>query len=303
MADDTDMLTRLWQQKARLVLWGLIGCCVGLLCAVLLLRLSPPQFRVEMMIGPVAHQGAATMGAGAGLAIETGIGANGTMREWREEEMVSDYTRFRQMLTGPIVAESLLHQDLDLVGHLMGLVPDPAPPYWRKPTTFSTKIGDIVRWLVGRPAPAALPGVLELAQHLKNRVEIRPVADTAMHRLVVYDRDPGRAQALLNRLYRRTEAMMRQEASRRLQIQIDYVTQQLGQVSQASQREALGQVLGRFSQARIMLAVDLPFAADLVVPPMPAQERDPPVMVVLAVSMLLGAMGAVGLFIWRRVLG
>ena len=266
---------------------------------LILLRLTPPQYQAVMVIGPVARHGAATMGAMAGVQDS---GDNRPMTEWRDDEVVSDYTRFRQVMIGPVVAAELLKNHRDLAAMVMRLDWDQGAQQWQPPHGFSAWLARQLRGLAGRPAWVA-PGPLELSHRLADMVEIRPVAETALHRLVVNHPDPHQATRLLDTLYHVTEAVLRHEASRRLQIQIDYTTRQLAIVPQASQREAMGQLLGRFSQTAMMLAVDLPFAADLVTPPMASQDTDqPPLMLVLAASMILGALGGglVMLGLWGR---
>lgn len=279
MADGKIEIRQIIGAVCLIMLGGLLGGFAG----ILLLRFTPPVTRVEMVIGPVGRDGAVTMGAGAGIMrIDRQAPEQWhSMAETRSDEIVSDYTRFRQMMIGPVMATTLLQTVPELVAQMM-----PAPRF---------------QWLyhlAGRTIPEQ-PGPLEVARMLVDRVDIRPIAETALHRLVIRSTTPDTASQLLNRLYQLTDHMMRAEASRRLQIQIDYVTDQLQHVTQTNQREALGDMLARFSQARIMLAVDLPYAADLVSPPVIARDRDPPLLVVVSVSALLGALGAGLLILWR----
>lgn len=280
----------------------MIGAVAMPMLVLLLARLSPAYYQAVMVIGPVARHGAATMGAVAGLQMPLEAAADRPMAEWRDDEIVSDYTRFLQVMIGPVVARELLKQQPDLAAMVMKLHWDDRTKQWQPPSGFSAWLARQLRIIAGRPGWLA-PGPLELSQRLADVVEIRPVAETALHRLIVRDPDPYQATLLLNHLYHLTEETLRHEARRRLQVQIDYTTRQLATVTQASQREAMGQLLGRFSQAQMMLAVDLPFAADLVTPPIASNDGDqPPLMLILAMSIVLGAMGGglLGLAIMKR---
>lgn len=277
---------------------GLLGLLFGLVAAVLWLRSEPPRYTASMVIAPTARSG--IVGMGLRVPVSRAIGETQTPNERHRDELVSDFEHFRQLLTAPAVAAALTGDEGFMRRLRTDLWREP-PAGWRSPASLPMRRWS--DWLTGRqggpdPNDGAVfnsyrtrvdAGGVELSDWLKHRVELARIGESAMFR--VSFRHPDRAVAMetLQRLSDSADRLMRREAVRRVDVQMAHIRDELGKTALTAQREALSELLAEQLQLSMMLAVDLPYAADRIEPPTaPIWPDWPAPLPVLAVSMLAG---------------
>lgn len=253
--------------------WMLIltGAAVGLLGAVLVLRLIPPEHTARMVVGPTSMFGAAAMGTRVPVLSRVAIGA---AEPGSREEALSDYARFLHLITSVAVAEQLLTEP----GMVQGLFPDrwdAETGRWRPATGPVAMFKRAVLAVVGRD-DWIVPDAHALSRLLGRSLVVETLGTTPMRRLQFRHRDPVFATMVLDRLVRITDTHLRQEAARRLATQIEHVHSGLDAVTVAEHRNALIDLAADQERVLLMLAVDLPFAADRVEPPDAAPLPDWP---------------------------
>jgi uncharacterized protein involved in exopolysaccharide biosynthesis len=93
-------------------------------------------------------------------------------------------------------------------------------------------------------------------------------------RLKYYDR--GFAITLLYALHEAADNVLREEAARRSAAISEYIEKQMPTVNLQEHREILSEILASQERIRILVAVDLPYAADIVEPPTAGLQPDSP---------------------------
>lgn len=282
--------------------WRLIagGGLLGLLISLVTLWLVTPRFTVEMVIGPTARSGPAAMGprvpVGPGGAsrtiVEHGIG----------DEALSDYARYAELLCSVPVAERLARQP----GILRTLFETSVAPDggWRPPGDPFSRAKRLLLRLAGRDSWLP-PDAHQLARLLEEELIVTPVGDGPMRRLRFRHPDREFGRTLLAAIHAAAEGLIREEAERRTGAEIDYLRRRVQEETSAENRRAFGGLLAEQERIRQMIAVALPFAADVIEPPSaPGLPDWPDPLVLLAVGALAG--GAIGMVIvyargaWRQ---
>jgi len=261
------------------------GTLAALLVAWLWIRLTPPEYRAAMVVAPtetLIDDGAAAAPGGP------------------PEPMAGPaFPRFLQLLTSVEVARRLAGEEWVLAA----LFPDrwdATRGGWRPPARFG-------QWLKGALLGRSTrwpPGPEDLAERLADRLRIHPVGSTDMRRLALRHRDRDVAVALLDALHRTADAVLREQAASRAEAYIAYLDRQLARTTLAEHRSGIALLLGRQERARMLIAVDLPYAAEPVeaanAPPRPGWP-DPVLMLPLAAlaGAALGLMAAHARQGWR----
>ncbi|MEI8395850.1 MAG: hypothetical protein WCF85_14010 [Rhodospirillaceae bacterium] len=284
-------------QVARILLtgWRLVVLCAlsaGLL-AVGGLRLVPPEHSASMVIGPIARSGASAMGVRApGSArpdsllsvVEFGSG----------DEILSDYTRFLELLTSPAIA-ARLQQEPGLVQHLFPDHWNSAGGRWQLPDSAVGRLRGMVLALVGRDDWAE-PDAEIVSRQLRRMVVIQPLGANPMRRLTVRDADRSFALRLLDRMVAAADGHLRAEALRRAETSAAFVRARLAATAANDDRAALADLRNDLERVSMMLRVELPFAADPIEPPSAAQQPDwPNPQLILPLAVAAGT--GLGLFL------
>lgn len=250
----------------RMVWMPLLGAGTGLALTLLILLLRTPDYMATMVVGPTARQGLAAMGArqptldreaGTPL-VEYGLG----------DETLSDFARYVYLLSAVPITEKLLAQPDFATGLLPRLFPerwDTTHKVWHLP-------GGIIGWgqriilgVVGRETWST-PDAQRLSQWLRQRLNTDTIARTPMRRLSLRHPDRALAVMLLSRLHEAADSHLRTEAERRTQTQIAYIRKRATTVTYQDHRQALAGLLAEYERVATMLAIDLPFAADVIEP-------------------------------------
>lgn len=254
---------------------------VFFLMTLLWLRISTPLYTAEMVVGPTARSGV----AGRGIRLPQQMQQNERIRpvpaELSDKETLSDYARFLELLHAPITAEALLkNADLKLSDHL------------------NAKRGGLrrmLRSLAGYETPSEWDAS-DLAAYLNKRVTVEAVGYSPMRLVRFRHKDRDFAVNLLDALYASADASLRTQARIRTEAEIAYLQDALQRVTLSDQRNALADMLESQEQTRMMIGVDLPFAADRIETAHASVAPDyPSAEMALVLSLVLGAFFGAGL--------
>lgn len=244
--------------------WWLVmaGAVVGLLAATAWVRVTPAEYEAVMVVGPGSNpmESADANGGLGRLAARQGLALG-------EAEQVSDYDRFLHLLTSVALAERLIASQAGapLMQSLFPAAWDVDRGVWRPPPGPAAWLTRQVRSVLGRPAWQS-PDAEELAEELARRLSVDRVRGTAMRRLGFHHRDRARAAAFLAALFDGADAIVRGSALRRVDRQIAYLADQRDTVGLLAHTEALDWLLRRQERQRMLLSVDLPYAAAIIEP-------------------------------------
>ena len=314
----TDLLPFTYWNISKLALITILGGMIGLMAGIIWMRTTTPAYTATMVVGPTAQLGL----AGMGFRMPTTAAPTSELRgEQHAEERVSDFEHFRRLLTSPQVA-GLISTEEPFMQKLVSDRWRGDAKRWDRPDTDHDQ--RLTNWLRGTATPtvswqaeantkpARFATVYGddgqfFAGWLHPRVAIRRVGETAMYEVSFRHTDRDVALGLLQRLFDRTDRLLRQEAKRRVDIQIEHLNRQMQRTDLASHRQGMAELLARELQTSLMLGVDLPFAADMIESPQALTVADWPAPLPIAgVGILAGGCLAFALgFAWidrrRRV--
>jgi hypothetical protein len=274
---------------------GAAVVAVGL--SLIALRMTPPEYSAAVIVGPTARSG----GAGAGMRIaDAGRDASvGAAEPGAADEVLSDFSRYLELLRAVPVAERLLAEP-DAARRLLPDRWDEATQSWAPSAGLWATLKRGVLAAAGRPAWRP-PDAVTLSDLLRRRVIVSPVGTGPMRRIVFRHPDREVALATLRRLTAAADARLKAEAARRAQAQIDYVRARLATETLEIHRNALARLLADEERALMALGVDLPFAADVIeAPHAPALPDWPDALLTVAVS-AAAAFSVTVFFIGRRL--
>lgn len=275
--------------------WRLVGLAalLAVTLAVAALRAVPAEHTASMVVGPIARNGASAMGARAPVAARADIPLS-VLEFGGGDEVLSDFTRFIELLTSPPVAARLM-ADPAVARHLFPERWDVATGRWRAP-------GGVSGWLRGLALGLAggedwiEPDAEMVSRQLRRVVVIQPLGTNPMRRILYRDADRTFAIQLLERLTAAADAHLRAQASHRTAAQIAYIRRRIDETPGADDRRALGALLADQERVAMMIEVDLPFAADPIEPPdAPGRADWPNPLIVLPLALAAGT--GTGLFL------
>jgi hypothetical protein len=261
--------------------------------ATAVLRWLPAVHTATMVVGPISRNGASAMGARAPVAARSDIPLS-ILEFGAGDEVLSDFTRFLELLTSPAVAARLMAEP-GLLAHLFPERWDGAAGRWQAPGGVIGSLRHGVLALAGRedwiePTPEILSNTL------RRLVVVQSMGANPMRRILYRDPDRGFALRLLTDLTRAADSHLRAEAARRANAQISYIRTRLATTTIAEYRHALADLLADQERVAMMIEVDLPFAADPIEAPSAASQPDWPNPLVI-LPLALGAGIGLGLFL------
>lgn len=277
--------------------WFVLTFVLVALALVALIRVWPEQYNAVMVVGPVAASGTAGMGPRVPLLPQDRTVS--LAEHTAQDQPLSDFARFLNLLTTPVVAQRLL-PDQALMHRLFPDRWDAETRRWQASTGLSGRLRRAALWLVGWEDWTE-PDAIAVSRHLRRLIGTETLAQGAMHRIRVRHPDRATALAILEAVYRAADRHLREEAARRIRTQLGYVEQRLETVRASTHREALGTVRAEFQRLIMMLEVDLPFAADLIEPPTAAQRPEWPDKMALLLLVLPSAFVCALLVVFLRV--
>ncbi|MFM2043911.1 MAG: hypothetical protein RLY86_2487 [Pseudomonadota bacterium] len=283
-----DLLRRMRQR------WRFLGIAAlaGLLAMLLAVRMTTPHYTAEIVVGPVARSGAAAMGPQ--MPVSGGSGGRAMVEPGLGDELLSDYTRYLRLLGSVPVAERLA-ADPSIMPGIFHRAWDREGERWHPPDGLGAMARRALLWLVGRPTWTP-PDARALADHLRTTLIVEPLGQGPMQRIAYRHHDRAVALAVIAGVTRAADDAIRAEARRRVRAEIEYIRARLEEVSQAEHRKALTGLLAEQERMRMMIDVDLPFAADAVeAAGAPVVPDWPDPMVLVPLGGLVGFIG--GLFL------
>lgn len=263
----------------------------GLLLALAGLWLVTPQYTASMTIAPTGRIGPAGMGMRVPSAVANPV--RPVAEGGPGEELLSDFSRYRELLVSVPVAERLV-SDTDLMSRLFPAAWDAERKEWQRPPDPLSWAARLMRRMVGHPDWAP-PDAVSLSRHLRRKLAVEKVHGGPIHRIAFRHEERRFAIHLLSRLHGVADQLLREEAVRRTQKEVDYVRDKLRGISKAQDERALAALLADQERILVMLDVDLPFAADTIEPAHAPALPDWPNPVVL---LPLGAVVGMGLAIF-----
>lgn len=264
--------------------WWLIvlvhALCWGL--ALIALRTITPAYTAHLVVGPTASSGVISRGV---RQVPNASRAQ-TMAETVEGEQLSDFSRFLHLLTAPDLAEHLA-ADATLMRRIFAAEWDAESGSWQPPGGVGAFTERAVAWLAGRQSWSP-PDAYRLAGRLGHDLSIARIGETPMRRLSFRHEDRDFAMRLLTRIHAAAEAELRGEAARRTEAEIAFLEQELGRVTRQSRRTGLVSLLSEEQTAAMMIALELPLAADIIEGPSAPPRPDwPDPLIVLAGAQLM----------------
>jgi uncharacterized protein involved in exopolysaccharide biosynthesis len=282
-------LDKLWLGRARLVGGALLGFLLGLLALLVI----TPRYTAVMVVGPVSVQGPAAMGTPAARLEALRRNDPALMTD-----NLSDYDRYLQLLTSPASAELLIQR-------VPGLLPMLFPGHWNaRDKAWRMPLAEWPAELFNRARGGAAwsaPTPADVAARIQKLLRVHVVGSTQMRELQLQYPDRGFALTLLFALHQAADNVLREEAARRSTAIRDYVTRQMETVRLAEHRAALTELLAAQERIQMLVAVDLPYAADIVEPPSaPTQPDVPQPTPILIIFAMLGLGAAAASLFWPR---
>ena len=259
------MLILLGRARWRLLGGTLLGILIG---GALVLSIRP-QYTVHMVVGPISTNGPAGMGIPTAQLpdLERENAAGGSA------DTLSDYERYLQLLTSPAVAEKLIEK-----------VPNILPAFFEDRWNAKNKTwylpwrawpAEILNRVRGG-APWHAPTADDLAARLEGMLQMRVLGATPMRELRLRYDDRSFAITVLYAMHAAADHMIREEAARRSAIISAYIEKQLPMAGLEEHRKILSEFLAAQERIRILVAVDLPYAADIVEAPSAGLWPDTP---------------------------
>ena len=249
-----------------------------------------PQYTAVMIVAPA---GGATQGQGGGLG---GLGsiASSLGISLPEKEQVSDFSKFRQILSSEALAEAV-QRKLPVLQRLYPSLWDPATGTWRERGWSFPYVFDAVRWSVGL-GPRSQPSANDVAQFIRGRVVVTQLPTAGMYQVSFEYPDPAFARDLLLTIYREADALIRARALARSSRFISYIEDRLRTVANVDHRAALVTIMSEHMKTAILNELgDVPFAAEMLqvptVSPDPTSPRPVRTLLIagLSVAILTGA--------------
>lgn len=282
---------------ARLVAsgWWLVASftTVAGVLAVLALRAVPAEHTASMVVGPIARGGASAMGVRAPVSTRANSPLS-VLEFGGGDEVLSDFTRFIELLTSPPVAARLMAEP-EVLHHLFPERWDAATGRWRAPGGLLGRLRGLVLALAGHEDWIE-PDAETLSRQLRRIVVVQSLGTNPMRRILYRDGDRAFAIRLLERMTAAADAHLRAEASNRAAAQIAHIRRRIEETPGNDDRRALTDLLADQERVAMMIAVDLPFAADPIEPPGAPNHPDwPNPLIILPLALATGA--ALGLFL------
>ena len=265
-------------RTARKYRW-LIPAATGIsfLLALLWLNITTPKYTGEMILGPTSQTGVAARGIRLPLEDAQNEKIRTSPAEITADETLSDFSRAIQLLTSPEVATRLLaNKKLALDKHFAA----------------SHGVGHAVKSVLWRLAGQSLHAqndASSLSAKLTRDIHIDTIGRSAMRRVTFRSPDHDFAIQLLNAIYKASDTQLRNQAQERTTAEIAYLRVSLDHVNLMDQRKALLDLLAAQEQTQLLIAVDLPFAADQIQAATAPNNPDwPPVGLVLLFAICFG---------------
>ncbi len=265
-----DLLLLLWRGK-----WFVLGgAVIGVLLGVAFLTIATPKYRAQMLVGPASQNTSADL---ATLLREYDLPNLQYVIKRSGSSESADFVRFEQILTGPAVAALLLEGDAGLAAKIAG-------------DRFSRFSSD---------EPPETP--VQLAEYFTKAVSVEPVGSTSLRKIVYRHPDREFAAALLARMHRAADELIRKDVGENTDARIRYLNGELSKTQHPDHRRAITAIMMEQEQVRMLVNMDQPFAAAVIeAPAASSRPHWPKKSLVLPVAVMVGAFFGFLLFSFRH---
>lgn len=247
--------------------------CAFVLLALMWMNITTPKYTAEMVLGPTAQTGVAARGIRLPIETLQNETIRGNPTETSADETLSDFSRVVQLLTSPEIAARLLEdKELDLAAHL------------KQDSGIKSFL-----WRLAGQKLNTTQDASSVSAMLARDVRIDTIGRSAMRKVTFRHADRIFAEQLLNALYKASDAHLRAQAETRTTAEIAYLQIALQRVTLTDQKKVLLDLLASQERTRLLIVVDLPFAADQIQKAVAPLNPDwPPVGLVLFFAILCG---------------
>ncbi|HOO81792.1 MAG TPA: hypothetical protein PK513_04760 [Alphaproteobacteria bacterium] len=213
--------------SGRVFVFG--GLMIGLVLAFVMMSSAVPHFRAEMILAPASPMNMAASPVNyAGGALE-------------QNSEVMSFTRFEVSFKG-VPPAALLLRDPEITD---GLARDKAFSFSRPEQGWSAE---------------------KLAEYIARRVEVDPVGETSLRALRYLHPDKEFAALFLQRLHNITDGLIRHGIRREVNERITYLNKAIAENMNPEHRRALTALLMEQERLKMLVSIDQPYAASIVVP-------------------------------------
>lgn len=259
----------------------LAGAFVGLVLAIVYLRVATYTYTVSMKVTPVANPQTASTGRLSQLANLAGVNLGGGLSGGE-----GNFEIFLDGLTSRQTASSLAKEQA-LLQDLFADEWDEDRKIWVRPSNVSNMAADIADTLLGRARqPYNGPTAADVENRLDRIVRVAEGQDSMISLVTVNVEDPALGTDLLLFLSNTSNADLKERSRARSQAYIDYLEDAVATTTIAEQRAAYVQILSDQAKVLMIASSGLPYAADLLEPPFASRRPTLPNPVLI---LLLGA--------------
>ena len=276
----SDVVAVLRQSRRAIIL----GPVVLLMCAILYLHITDPEYSVTLKVTPTAST-TSTLPAGiSGLAGLTGFSIPNS------NETV-DFELYLQGLQSRETSAAVT-ENVELLQNLFSDEWSEADNNWSEPSGFLQSVTMAIKAIFGVPNPDWQPPDAARVNELLDE-ELRIVRDRSgpvVTIMMEHDR-PEVAQNLLIVLHESVDSALRQKELDRTGAYVAYLQDQLASISVTEYRQSLQDILAEQEKRRMVASSNLPFAAEpFGQPTISVRPTSPrPVLTVFS-SLLFGAL-------------
>ncbi len=273
-----EFISLLWRSK-----WIIL---VVLLLTVALtayqLKKATPKYTASMVIAPLEDEtgrsgagGVNALGQIIGIQIQSGAAA-------------TKYEKFKEMMGSVATAEALIQQG-DWLKKVYKGAWDEERQEWIKPQGLSSRVRFALSEFFGQEAWAP-PSAVNLAGYLRGSLLLAAAEEAPDIVKVSFDHpDPELAGSLLSDVYQVTDDILRRDKAVSTSANIEYLNDKISNVSVASYRLVLLELLAQQETTQMLIQTDAPFAAKVLDPVhVSSLPTSPKITLWLAVGVIAG---------------
>ena len=261
-SEDTlgDVLKDIWNARG----FVLVGIVAGGLLALVLMLAAVPHSKAQVILAPANPMNISAMNVKQQ--------AYGSAPQSTGQDVVASFTRFEASYKGATVA-GLLLRDPEITA---GLARDKGFKFLGAEQGWSPE---------------------KLADYIERRVHSDPVGETSLRALSYLHPDKDFAVTFLSRLHNVTDGLIRHSMRKEVNERIAYLNEALGETFNPDHRRAMTDLLMEQERLKMLVSIDQPYAASVIVPPSASVKTVwPDPMLVYPVFMAVGALIGFALF-------
>lgn len=255
----TEALERLW--RAKIFILG--GAVLGLLAAVLFVRLAVPHYKAEIIVAPANPMNGAEISS---LLADDNLFALRYMMQRVGPGNSPDFLRFENTVRGATVAAALLKRE-DI---RRGLEADRSFAF----------LSPMQNW-----------NEAKFSAYLEKRIKLYPVGATSLRRVVYFHPDPEFAAHLLSVLHEEADKIIRNTIREEAEKRVVYLKNAINATNNPEHRRALTALLLEQERLRMLVSIETPYAAAVIEPASSSFKPEwPDRALVIVIFVLMGGL-------------